>query len=238
MSRDPYCRNCGYSLRGLTESSKCPECGKPIVEVLERDRSLPRGKRYRSPIVLFGLPLVHIALGPDGDEHYGRARGIIAIGDTASGWLAIGGRAFGIIAIGGLAIGLFSFGGGSIGLIAFGGGAIGGMVYGGGAAGVVAKGGGAAGYIADGGGAMGYYARGGQAKSPHPIDWRRKDPEAVAVFDRWSWLFGPQLGPGATKAMILGQFRYPACILGAGLSIAALCAAVLLLAYLGQADRR
>jgi len=45
MARDPYCGNCGYSLRGLTESSKCPECGKPIVEVLQRDRPIPRGKR-------------------------------------------------------------------------------------------------------------------------------------------------------------------------------------------------
>ena len=27
---EPYCSNCGYVLKGLTDSSKCPECGKPM----------------------------------------------------------------------------------------------------------------------------------------------------------------------------------------------------------------
>lgn len=42
----PYCNNCGYSLIGLTESSRRPECGKPIVEVLVRD-SFPGKASYR-----------------------------------------------------------------------------------------------------------------------------------------------------------------------------------------------
>ena len=97
MARDPYCRNCGYSLKGLTESSKCPECGKPIVEVLERPAMI-LGRRYASATVIFGLPLLHIALGPHDEERVGRARGIIAIGDHATGWLAIGGFCRGLIA--------------------------------------------------------------------------------------------------------------------------------------------
>jgi hypothetical protein len=75
VARDPYCGNCGYSLRGLTESSKCPEGGRPIVEVLQRDRFVPRGKRYKSQTVLFGWPLVHVALGSHEDEPHGKARG-------------------------------------------------------------------------------------------------------------------------------------------------------------------
>ncbi len=76
MARDPYCGNCGYLLVGLTDSSKCPECGKPLVEVLIRNGgSLPRGTRYKPAVTIFGLPLVHIALGPHEDEPRRRARG-------------------------------------------------------------------------------------------------------------------------------------------------------------------
>ena len=61
---DPYCSNCNYSLVGLTDSAKCPECGKPIVEVLQRRGGFLGGRRYTSNIVLFGLPLVQVALIP------------------------------------------------------------------------------------------------------------------------------------------------------------------------------
>ena len=120
MARDPYCNNCRYSLVGLTESSKCPECGKPVVEVLERGPAFRGGKRYRSSIVIFGLPLVHVALGPHEDEQRGRAKGIIAIGDIATGCLAIGG-----VATGGGAVGFVAQGGGALGYYAEGGGAYG-----------------------------------------------------------------------------------------------------------------
>jgi hypothetical protein len=196
MARDPYCGNCGYSLRGLTESSKCPECGKPIVEVLQRDRSIPRGKRYKSKTVLFGLPLVHIATGAHEDERYGKARGIIAIGDIAVGWFALGNAlAAGIVALGGGgALGVVAIGGGiSLGLLALAGLAVGGVALGGGAIGGIAFGGGAAGFIAEGGGALGYYARAGGAFGKHLIDWANRDPEAVRLFTEWSWLFGSNL---------------------------------------------
>ncbi|MBL8880830.1 MAG: hypothetical protein JNG88_17085 [Phycisphaerales bacterium] len=74
--KDPYCSNCGYSLRGLTESSKCPECGKPLVEVLMRDNMFAaKGYRYASKVRVFGLPLVSIAFGPSETERRGHARG-------------------------------------------------------------------------------------------------------------------------------------------------------------------
>src|SRR4051794_10161164 len=86
-SNDPVCGNCGYALKGLTESSKCPECGKPLVEVLTRpgDRWMYRGKRYRSKATLFGYPVVHVAVGPREGELRGHAKGIIAVGDVATG---------------------------------------------------------------------------------------------------------------------------------------------------------
>lgn len=37
-SRDVPCPRCGYNLRGSTSSS-CPECGKPLVIAVQRDRN-------------------------------------------------------------------------------------------------------------------------------------------------------------------------------------------------------
>jgi hypothetical protein len=112
---------------------------KRIDRNLQKMTQMMRGVRRRSSIVIMGLPLYHLAMGPDieAGEIRGHAKGIIAIGDIATGWLAIGGLARGIIAIGGCALGL----------VAFGGAAVGGLAIGGGALGIVALGGGAVGYI-------------------------------------------------------------------------------------------
>ena len=191
----PYCSNCGYDLSNLTESSKCPECGRPLVEVLARGAPayLQAGKRYRSKATLFGLPVIHIAFGPKDGELRGRAKGIIAIGDIATGFIALGGLARGLVAVGGFAFGGFAIGGMAIGLFtAIAGMAVGGMALGGMAVGILATGGGAVGFMAQGGGAYGYYARGGEAGGAHVIAMqrRRSDPEATRMFERFAWFFG------------------------------------------------
>jgi hypothetical protein len=182
--REPYCSNCGYVLTGLTESSRCPECGKPLVEVLTWPTDLPNfGKRYRSKATLFGLPVIDVALGPKNGEMRGKAKGIIAIGDIATGGVAIGGRAVGVVAIGGLAVGVCGIGGLGVGLLAaIGGGAIGTMAAGGGAAGILANGGGAVGVMAQGGGAIGTFTRDSRGELP-------ADGGAEA-FERFAWFFG------------------------------------------------
>jgi hypothetical protein len=192
---DPYCGNCGYSLKGLTESSRCPECGKPLVETLMR-RGFPKrqGKRFRSKQKIFGLPVIDIALGPSENQRIGRARGFIAIGDVATGIVAIGGISRGFVAIGGVALGIFSVGGWAIGLVtAAAGGAIStGLAVGGAATGLVASGGLAIGLIAQGGLAVGQYARGGLAIGGH----------SSALFSRFRWLLGawPPRGLGMYQA--------------------------------------
>ncbi len=188
MKNHPYCSNCSYNLTGLTESSKCPECGKPFVEVLMRD--VHRGRRYKSKITLFGLPLLHIALGPAEDGPHGRAKGIVAIGDVAKGFIALGGRATGVVAFGGLAIGLFSIGGLAVGLFAWGGCAVGGFAAGGLALALIASGGLAIGAIAIGGAAFGYYAGGGAAWGKYLSSPNQRDPEALEMFTELSWLLG------------------------------------------------
>jgi predicted RNA-binding Zn-ribbon protein involved in translation (DUF1610 family) len=225
-SNEPFCSNCGYILRGLTESSKCPECGKPLVEVLTRRTfGFRSGKRYRSPLILFGLPLVDIAFGPSGSETFGRARGIIACGDTAKGWLAIGGRAIGLIAIGGMAIGVVAVGGGAIGAIAIGGGAIGLLcAVGGGAAGLIGAGGGSIGYIAQGGSAVGVWVRAQDGAGVHLLTAVVRDPRAIQFFGDWSWLLG---GPPPT-----GMWVLPAWIMAFSAGFALILAAVAFAGYL------
>ena len=191
MARDPYCRNCRYPLKGLTESSKCPECGKPIVEVLERGPLMMIGRRYTSPIAIFGLPLVQIAVGPHEDERRGHARGIIAIGDSATGWLAIGGLARGFIACGGFAFGIVAIGGVAAGLLGVGGVAAGICASGGLAAGAVGQGGlVVAGVAVSAGLGLAYYARAGVTHAVYGLGGNARDPEAITFFNEYAWLFG------------------------------------------------
>lgn len=189
---EPFCGNCGYQLTGLTESSKCPECRKPIVEVLQRGQALPHGRRYRSATHVFGLPLVDVAIGAHGKERVGRARGIIAIGDIAVGFVAIGNLlAIGIVSLGGaVGLGVLSLSAMALGFLAFGGLAAGGWAYGGLAAGVIATGGLAAGWLAVGGMAIGNYAAGGAAMGRHVVTALQRDPEAVEALADYAWLVG------------------------------------------------
>ena len=227
---DPYCANCSYPLKGLTESSKCPECGKPLVEVLQRGVSFARSKRYRSPYSIFGLPLIDIASGPDAESKMGKARGIIAIGDQATGWLAIGGFARGIIAFGGFALGLIAFGGMSVGGLAIGGWALGLVALGGGAVGGFANGGGAVGFVAQGGGAFGYYARAGGALGKYVDCPARRDPEATRFFSELNrtLLFGRPLASMRNASVLIGAV----VIFWALLAIVAVAAPLALIVWL------
>lgn len=199
----PICSACGYDLSGAVNSSSCPECGRPLVEVLVRDvfgtRRNLHFRRYRSKTQVFGMPLLSIATGVAEDGKPAHAKGFFAIGDIATGVFALGGLARGVIAFGGASFGVVTFGGLSFGaLSAFGGLAIAwlGSAVGGFAAGVIAAGGGAIGLVAQGGLAIGWLARGGQARGVHTWGRGMPAPDAgtQALFDQYSWLVGPS-GP-------------------------------------------
>lgn len=115
------------------------------------------GFEYRSPVTLFGVPLLHVATGTDPSTGQPRqARGIFAIGARATGIFAFGGIARGLVAFGGLAIGGLAMGGASIGIVSTGGFALGlFFAFGGLAVAPVVMGGLSAGYIACGGLAAG-----------------------------------------------------------------------------------
>lgn len=226
---DPYCGACGYDLRQVTDSAVCPECGGRLIDVMRRkgDPSA-RTIRRRSQATILGVPVLSIAFGPDltKGERRGHARGIIAIGDTATGGIAIGGVALGVVSVGGCSFGIAGIGGLAVGLgAAMGGGAVGGLAVGGGAAGYMATGGGAIGYYAQGGGAYGHFARGGGAHGTHVISSQSgvKDQAAVDAFKSVevvmgtsnpgkSWINTPAMWVGAawvTLAVVVGAL---ACI--------------------------
>src|SRR5512132_1429523 len=82
-----------------------------------------RAIEYRSEQVWGGLPVVHVSVGgrqADGRYRLGRARGVIALGDTATGLVAVGGVAIGLFSVGGVAVGLVALGAVAIGLTAMG----------------------------------------------------------------------------------------------------------------------
>ena len=154
------CPECGNQVSD--RAWMCPHCGLPIS-----GRAF--GYEYRSPLTLFGLPLVHIVMGMGINPMTGRpriAKGIIAIGNVAVGVLAIGGVAFGVVSIGGLALGLATLGGCSVGLLL----AVGGL---------------AIGTVAVGACAIGYYALGGAALGVHRLGSNAQDSEAVEFFRRY-----------------------------------------------------
>jgi predicted Ser/Thr protein kinase len=128
------------------------------------------GYDYRSSTTLFGLPLLHIALGVDPATGKRRtAKGILAIGDAARGVFAFGGTAMRVFAFGGLAFGVVAFGGLGLGLLGIGGVALG--LIGGYGGVVVAP-------VALGGLAIGYYAMGGAAWVVHALGGNARDPAA------------------------------------------------------------
>jgi hypothetical protein len=78
---------------------------------------------YRSAQTWRGMPLVHVAFGSrgtDGRYHSGRARGLIAVGDTAMGVVAVGVVAVGVVAAGPVALGLIAAGVVAVGLVSVG----------------------------------------------------------------------------------------------------------------------
>lgn len=148
-----------------------------------------RGIRRRSSLRIGGLPLYDIALGPDPerDELWGHAKGVVAIGNSATGWFALGGMATGGIAIGGASFGLISFGGFSLGVLI----AIGGL-----AIGTLAVGGAAGGFAAVGGGSIGYYSCGAATLGKFVANPNRRD----ASIDEFLGQYGlTTLCPGGTR---------------------------------------
>jgi hypothetical protein len=184
----PFCSNCGYRLTGLVDSSKCPECGRPLVEILTRKSfNRPRGFRYTSKAMLFGLPVLDIAFTNRRGDRMRVAKGIIAVGNVACGGIAIGVVAVGVVPIGIVATGLFSIGMVAIAIFC----AMGDVALGSLAAGNVVVGLLASGFIAVGCAAQGRVATGEFVRT---FSLKPASHGTPRVFEIFSWYFGRTFG--------------------------------------------
>lgn len=115
------CRTCAKEVSA--EAMVCPHCGAPAPT---RRNWNGTGYEWKSKQTLFGLPLVHVAVGRDKNNKIRVAKGIIAIGQFGVGAITI--AQFGVGAIFGLgqfvaapiAIGQFAFGLAAVGQLAIG----------------------------------------------------------------------------------------------------------------------
>jgi hypothetical protein len=147
-----HCPECHRSISD--KAMACPHCGYPVnrsnIHQSDRSYTVSFGYEYKSPLTIFGMPLVHIVFGPAAGGGLKPAKGFIAIGNVAIGVIALGGFALGVISIAGIGLGLVTFAGMAIGLL----GGAGGLAFG---------------YVAVGGVAIGVYAIGGLSIGVHTI---------------------------------------------------------------------
>jgi hypothetical protein len=143
--------------------------------------------------MLFGLPLLHIAIGANPATGRKRsAKGIIALGSAPRGVIA-----FGDVAVGVVACGIISFGVGSASVVAVGVVALGSASVGL----LLAVGGVAMAPVAMGGAAFGYYASGTIAAGMHAIGSGSSDPLAGKFFNTWADKFMRQVFFGSFICM-------------------------------------
>ena len=156
------CADCGREISD--QAMACPGCGRLLQErgpaTAASGEWPPYFYEYKSPTILFGLPLIHVIFGPAWLIGFRPARGIIAVGNIAIGFVAFGGVAMGFAAFGGVSLGLVCAGGIALAL-------------GLGAGGI------ATGYWALGGIAIGVYALGGLGIGAHTL---QNDHHMLRVF--------------------------------------------------------
>ena len=169
-----------------------------MVSKLTPEVSRRLSYEYRTKASLFGLPLIHVALGINPATGRKRtATGIIALGSSPRGLFA-----FGDIAVGLVACGLFSLGVVSISVVAIGVLAVGSLAVGL----VFAMGGLAMAPVVMGGAAIGYYASGMIALGKHVSGGNAPyDPEAARMFGQHlkglpEWIF--RLSMAATPVFL------------------------------------
>ena len=170
------CNACGFAFHDVTPT--CAECGAQLS--LSGHRDPARSRRFKSSGGIGRWPWLSIAFGPDSRSKFGRASGIVAIGDDAIGVVAIGLRATGLIAMGGFCRGFLSVGVASIGLASSGVLAAGGLAVGGVAFGYFAKGSVAIGCFASGGHLVARFARTGDGPLPDGLP---------GILSPMSWVF-------------------------------------------------
>lgn len=88
------CRECGHEIS--EQAFACPHCGAPYPA---RDSWDGWGYEYKSPLVIAGLPLLHISFKYRPNRTPVVARGIIAIGQFGCGVVCIAQFGVGVVSV-------------------------------------------------------------------------------------------------------------------------------------------
>lgn len=99
------CRECSREVSD--QATACPHCGAPFPGNPSWDGT---GFEYRSALTLWGLPVLHVAVGRSRYRRRRVAKGIIAVGQYAIGLVAIGQFAVGVATLGQFALGVWCVG--------------------------------------------------------------------------------------------------------------------------------
>ena len=97
------CRVCQHDVS--EDAPACPSCGAPYPAKAKWDGW---GYEYKSRMVIFGLPLIHISFKYRPNRVPVVARGVIAIGQFAVGLITISQFGIGLISISQFTIALFA----------------------------------------------------------------------------------------------------------------------------------
>ena len=97
------CRVCRQTVS--EDAQMCPHCGAPRPA---KEKFDGYGFEYKSPIVLFGLPLLHVSFKYRPNRVPVVARGIIAIGQFACGVVTVSQVGIGVFSLGQIAIAGFA----------------------------------------------------------------------------------------------------------------------------------
>ncbi len=167
-----------------------------VTSKLSPEASRKLSYEYRSKATLFGLPLLHMAIGVNPATGRQRsAKGIIALGSAPRGVIAFGDVAVGVVACGIVSFGVVSISVVAVGVVALGSAALG-LWF--------AVGGVAIAPVAMGAVAFGYYASGVIAAGMHAISsGSAADPSAGRFFNPWADRFMKQVFLGSFICMPL-----------------------------------
>ncbi len=88
------CRECKHEIS--EQAVACPNCGTPFPA---KDKWDGYGFEYKSGVVLFGLPVVHISFRYRPNRMPVPAKGILAIGQFACGFVTISQFGIGIVSV-------------------------------------------------------------------------------------------------------------------------------------------
>ena len=98
------CRECRHEIS--EQALSCPHCGAPFPA---QERWNGWGFEYKSPLTIFGLPLIHVSFKYRSNRTPVVAKGVIAIGQFACGVITFSQFGIGVVSVSQFTVAGFAF---------------------------------------------------------------------------------------------------------------------------------